>query len=260
MQNYQAPPNHLKDRVILVTGAGQGIGRTVSIRFAAQGATVILCGRKLDKLEAVYDEIQAAGYPPAVLFPLDLEKASEQDFTAMADGIYQQLGRLDGVVHNAAHFDNLSPLEIQTEAQFAKMLKVNLTAPFTLTKACLPLLKRAPDAAVLFTSSSGGHEANAFWGSHGISKQAIEHLVKTWAQELENIPQVRMNAVVPGAVQSPQRKKSHPGEIHGNLPAIESIMPVYLYLIGPDSVGVSGQVVEAQPHLETATALVEPTA
>lgn len=244
--NYQAKENLLKDRVILVTGAGQGIGQVASIEFAKHGATVILLGKSVKKLESVYDEIVAAAYPEPAIFPLDLEKASEDDFKAMAEGIYQQLGRMDGVLHNAAHFDNLSPLEIQTTQQFEKMLKINLIAPFALTKACLPLLTRADDASIIFTSSSAGHQASAYWGSHGISKQAVEHLVKTWAQELEIHPNIRINAIIPGAVQSPQRKKSHPGEVHQSLPSTESIMDSYLYLMGQDSKGTSGQIIAAQ--------------
>lgn len=244
MNHYQAPPGLLKDRVILVTGAGQGIGKTAALTYAANGATVILLGRKVAKLEEVYDEITAAGYAEAAIFPLDLETASEQDFANMAEGIYQQLGRLDGILHNAAHFDNLSPLEIQTIVQFEHMMRVNLIAPFALTKACLPLLQRAPDASVIFTSTSAGHQAAAYWGAHGISKNAVEHMVKIWALELESHPNIRINTVIPGAVQCPQRKKSHPGEVHGNLPPAESIMPLYQYLMGSDSRGISGRAFE----------------
>ena len=246
MNNYQAPQNHLQNRVILVTGAGQGIGRTAALAFAAQGATVILLGRKVAKLEAVYDEIAVAGYAEAVIFPLDLETATEQEFSNMAEGIYQQLGRLDGILHNAAHFENLSPLEIQTTAQFERMMRVNLIAPLVLTNACLPLLQRAPDASVIFTSTGAGHKAAAYWGAHAISKSAAEHLVKTWALELGNHPNIRINSVIPGPVQCPQRKKSHPGELHSSLPTAESIMPIYLYLMGQDSAGISGQVFDAQ--------------
>lgn len=247
MNDYQAPPHHLQDRVILVTGAGQGIGKTAAQAFAAQGATVILLGRTVAKLEAAYDGIEAAGGPQPIIFPLDLETATEQEFQALAEGIYKQLGRLDGILHNAARFDNLSPLTIQTMSQFENMMRVNLIAPFALTKACLPLLQRAPDASVIFTSTTAGHNAAAYWGAHGISKSAVEHMIKIWALELESQANIRINTVIPGAVQSPQRKKSHPGEKHGNLATAESIMPLYLYLVGQDSAGISGQVFEAQP-------------
>lgn len=244
--NYQPPHHHLQDRVILVTGAGQGIGRTAALAFAAQGATVILLGRKVKKLEAVYDEIVAANHPQPLIFPMNLEKAGEEDFKGLAEGIYQQLGRLDGILHNASRFDNLSPLEIQTTEQFSGMLHTNLIAPFVLTKACLPLLKRAPDASVVVTSTTAAHHPAAYWGAHAISNSAAETLVKIWAQELETFPNLRINAIIPGAVQCPQRKLSHPGELHTKLPEPETVMPLYLYLMGHDSAGITGQIFEAQ--------------
>jgi len=244
--NYQAPHQHLKDRVILVTGAGQGIGRTAALAFAGQGATIILLGRKTSKLEEVYDAIEADGGPQPAVFPMDLAKAGEEEFKAMAEGIYQQLGRLDGILHNAARFDNLSPLEIQTAEQMTGMFRVNTVAPFLLTKACLPLLKRAPDASVVFTSTTAAHHPAAFWGAHAVSKSAAEVLAKIWAEEMGTAPNMRFNTVIPGAIQSPQRRKSHPGEVAKTLPEAEAVMPLYLYLMGHDSAGVSGQVFEAQ--------------
>lgn len=246
MNDYQPPHRHLQDRVILVTGAGQGIGRAAARAFAAQGATVILLGRKVKKLEKVYDEIEAAGGPQPLIFPLNLEKAGEQEYQGLAEGIYRQLGRLDGMLHNASRFDNLSPLEIQTEEQLAGMMRVNTMAPFLLTRACLPLLKRAPDASVIFTSTTAAHHPAAFWGTHAVSHSATETLMKIWAQELETFPNLRVNTVIPGPVQCPQRRRSHPGEVHAKLPKAEAIMPLYLYLMGHDSAGVSGQVFEAQ--------------
>ena len=239
--DYQPPQRHLQDRVILVTGAGQGIGRTAALAFAAQGATVILLGRKVKKLEAVYDEIEAAGGPQPVIFPMNLEKAGENDYQALAEGIYQQLGRLDGILHNASRFDNLSPLEIQTAEQFTGMLQTNLVAPFALTKACLPLLKRASDASVIVTSTTAAQKPAAFWGAHAIAKSAADTLVQIWAQEMGTFPNIRINTVVPGPVQCPQRKLSHPGEVHANLPQADTLMPLYLYLMGQDSAGVTGQ-------------------
>lgn len=242
MKNYQAPSQHLKDRVIIVTGAGQGIGQTAAIAFAKQGATVILIGRTQARLEATYDAIQAQGLPEALIFPIDLNKTTEDDFMAMAEGIYQQLGRLDGILHNATDFNNLSPLEIQTSQQFEEMFRVNLIAPFALTKACLPLLERSANASVVFTSNSSAQSPKAYWGSHGISKAATDFMMQMWAQELENRPNVRFNSIVPGPLQSPQRKKTHPGELHSKLPTMESAMPLYLYLIGDDSIGVNGKI------------------
>ena len=247
MNSYQAPPDLLKDRVILVTGAGQGIGKTAAQTFAAHGATVILTGRNENRLDACYDAILDAGHPEPVIFALDLEKATDKDFAAMAEAIGGQLGRLDGILHNASRLDALGPLELETLDLWLGTLRVNLAAPFALTRACLPLLKATPDASIVMTSETHGRKPTAYWGAFGVSKWGIEALVKTWAQELEITPQVRINAIVPGPVHSPQRMKTHPGEVLLTMPTPESIMPLYLYLMGADSRGRSGEILEAQP-------------
>jgi NAD(P)-dependent dehydrogenase (short-subunit alcohol dehydrogenase family) len=206
---------------------------------------MILIGRTQAKLEATYDTIQAQGLPEALIFPMDLNKATEDDFNAMAEGIYQQLGRLDGILHNATDFDNLSPLEIQTTEQFEEMFRVNVIAPFALTKACLPLLERAENASVIFTSNSSAQTPKAYWGSHGISKAAADFMMQMWSQELESRPNIRFNSIVPGGLQGPQRKKTHPGEVHSELPTMESAMQLYLYLMGDESKGITGKVHQA---------------
>lgn len=244
MKNYQAPGDLLQDRVILVTGAGQSIGRMAALTFASHGATVILHGRKVEKLEAVYDEIEAAGLPQAAIFPLDLFSAEDKDFDALATGIRRQFGRLDGILHNASHLDKLRSLEEQTLEQWQVSLRVNLMAPFALTRACLPLLKASPDASIIMTSETHGHVPAAYWGSFAISKAAGEALVKMWAQELELQPNLRINGIIPGPVQSTQRVRTHPGELVESMPLPESLMPQYLYLMGSDSRGVSGRIVE----------------
>lgn len=149
------------------------------------------------------------------------------------------------MLHNAARFDNLSPLEIQTAEQMTGMFRVNTVAPFLLTKACLPLLKRAPDASVVFTSTTAAHHPAAFWGAHAITNSATETLMRIWSEEMSVFPNVRFNTVIPGALQSPQRKSSHPGELNEKLPQPEAVMPLYLYLMGHDSAGINGQVFEA---------------
>lgn len=242
MKNYQAPPDLLKDRVILVTGAGQGVGRTAALTFAAHGATVILHGRKVPKLEAVYDEIEAAGHAKPAIFPLDLEKASDNDYEAFAHAIEREFGRLDGILHNAAQGQRLSPLDNQSLDLWLQLLRVNLAAPFALTRACFPLLKLSPDASVVFTGESHGHAPAAYWGGFAVAKSGVETLVKIWSDEWEMYPQLRVNALIPGPVKSPQRTMTHPGETKDTLPSPEDLMPNYLYLMGQDSRGVSGQI------------------
>lgn len=246
MKSYEAAPDCLRDRVVLVTGAGQGIGQTAARTFAAHGATVILLGRNENRLNATYDAIADAGHPEPVIFTLDLEKATDRDFEQMAEAIEGQLGRLDGILHNASRLDALAPLELETLEQWLGILRVNLAAPFALTRACLPLLRAAPDASVVMTSETHGRKPTAYWGAFGVSKWAIEALVKTWAQELEITPQVRINAIVPGPVNSPLRRKTHPAEVASTLPTPEALMSAYLYLMGPDSRGVSGEILEAR--------------
>lgn len=246
MKNYQAAPDLLQGRVVLVTGAGQGIGRVAALAFAAHGATVILHGRKVKKLERIYDEIEAAGGSQPAIFPLDLEKAEDKDFEVLAGCIEKQLGRLDGILHNAAFGYTPSPLQTQTLEQWLAWMRVDLIAPFALTRACMPLLRKSPDASVVMTSESHGHAPAAYWGGLAVAKSGIETLVRIAGQEWEMYGNLRVNALIPGPVQSPSRARTHPGEAKTSLPRPEDLMPVYLYLMGQDSKGVTGRIIDCQ--------------
>jgi len=243
LNDYLPRRNLLKDRVVLVTGASRGIGRVAALAFAAHGATVVLHGRDVTALENVYDEIEANGYPQPAAIPLDLDTATTRDYDALACAIESQLGRLDGILHNASHVEKLSPLEQQSVEEWSRTLRINLVAPFALTQACARLLKPAVDAAVIFTLESHGHAPAAFWGAYAVSKAAVEALMKIQAAEWQASPNLRANAVLPGPVASPSRAKTHPGEVAAAQRQPQELMRTYLYLMGPDSRGVSGTVI-----------------
>ncbi len=246
MQDYSPRPDLLENRVILVTGAGDGIGAAAAKSFARHGATVVLLGRTVRKLEAVYDAIEQSGGPQPAIYPMNLEGASPKDYQDLGNTIEREFGRLDGLLHNAAILGTLTPLEMYDLELWAKVMQVNLNAPYLLTRACLPALKSAPDASVVFTSSSVGHRGRAYWGAYAISKAAAENMMQIFADELETNTSVRVNSIDPGAVRTRMRARAYPAEDPNIHPTPEEIMNTYLYLMGPDSKGKTGQSFSAQ--------------
>ncbi len=241
-ENYRPAADLLKDRVILITGAGDGIGATAARTFAAHGATVILLGRTVRKLENVYDQIREAGHPEPAIYPMDLEGAKDSDYYDLADNIGKEFEALDGLLHNAARLDSLMPLEQYDLKLWARLMQVNLTAPFLITHACLPLLKKSKDASVIFTSSGVAHHGRAYWGAYGVTKAGCDNLMQILADEVENHTNIRANSIDPGAVRTRMRRLAYPAEDASLLPTPEDIMPAYLYLMGPDSKGHTGEI------------------
>ncbi|MEH6567318.1 MAG: YciK family oxidoreductase [Halopseudomonas sp.] len=246
MFDYTAPADLLKDRVILITGAGDGIGRACALSCAAHGATVVLVGRTLSKLEAVYDEIEAAGHPQPALCPLNLETALEKDYEDLADQLFDTFGKLDGLVHNAAELGPRTLMDTVKADAWLKVMQVNVNAPFLLTKTMMPLLRAAPDASVVLLSSSVGRKGRAYWGPYAVSKFAVEGLMQTLADEQDGTSEIRVNSLNPGATRTKMRAKAYPNEPKENNPEPSSIMPAFLYLLGPDSRGTNGQALDAQ--------------
>jgi NAD(P)-dependent dehydrogenase (short-subunit alcohol dehydrogenase family) len=224
----------LNDRVVLVTGAGRGLGRAVALSCAAQGATVALLGRKPEALTEVYDAIVAAGGKEPAAIPLDLAAAGDREFETLAAMLRRDLGRLDALVHCAVHFTPLVPLRDQPLEQWMTHLRVNLAAPFALTRACLPMLADAPDGAVVFTAETHAFQPAAYWGAFAVSKSGLGTLAAIWADECEQAGKPRFHVVVPGPIASPQRAQSHPGENRAALPTPESTANAYLRLLGPE--------------------------
>jgi NAD(P)-dependent dehydrogenase (short-subunit alcohol dehydrogenase family) len=241
---FEPAADRLAGRVILVTGAGQGLGRAVAIACAAHGATVALLGRKQAKLEATYDAITAAGGPQPALIPLDLASAGTAELEGLAGLVRRDLKGLAGIAHCASHFVPLGPLADQTLEQWLELLRVNLAAPFALTRACLPLLAAAPDSSVVFTGETHGAHPLAYWGGFAVAKAGLSALASIWGQELEHAGRPRMNVLVPGPIASPQRARSHPGEDRSKLRTVEDGAQAFLYLLGPDSRALNGRTLE----------------
>ena len=244
-------PMELAGRVIAITGPTAGIGRALALECAQRGAEVVLIGRNVGKLDAVYAEICASkrhdGLPVAapVIAPLDLDKALAGDYDAIAEATEQRWSRLDGLVHNAAMLGNLSPIEQYDVPTWVRVMHVNVTAAFTLTQVLLPALRASPDASVVFTASGVGRIGRAYWGAYAVSKFAIEGLSQVLASELESTS-VRVNALNPGPARTATRRQAYPSENESTLPSPLSLTPAYVALLGPQSRGVSGRSFDAQ--------------
>jgi len=243
---YQAAPDALAGRNVLVTGAGDGIGRAAALAFSAHGATVVLLGRSQHKLEEVYDRIVDTGGPEPVIQLLDLRVAGDEEYRALNDAIVENLACLHGLLHNAAVLGPRRPLEQYPTAKWLEVMAVNLTAPFALTKALMPALRAAPEASIVFSGSSVGRRGRAYWGAYAVSKFGIEGLSQVLADELANTSSIRVNCINPGGVRTGMRREAYPAEDPARIPAPDQIMAAYLWLMSPASEGVTGHSLDAQ--------------
>ena len=244
--NYHATTDLLDGKTILVTGAGDGIGRVAALAYAAHGATVILLGRTESKLAAVYDEIEAAGHPKPALVEMDLATVSDDQCVHLAQGLAEEFGQLDGLLHNASVLGERRPIESASYQSWQEVMQVNVNAQFVLTRRLLPLLQAAPCASIVFTSSGVGREGRAYWGAYAVSKFATEGFMQVLSAELENTSKIRVNCINPGATNTSMRRSAYPAENPTANPSPEHIMGIYLYLMGADSEGVTGISFNAQ--------------
>ncbi len=238
---YQPAPDLLSGRVVLVTGSGDGLGRAAARDYARHGASVILLGRTVSKLESVYDEIVADGGPQPAITPFDLAKATAKDYEKLVDAIDREFGRLDGILHSAAELGTLTPLELYDAEQWTQVMQVNFNAAYLITRLCLDLLRKSDDASVVFSSSDVARGSRAYWGAYAAAGGALERLMETWADELERNTRIRFNSLDPGPVATALRARAYPGEDPQLHPRPEQVMGPYLYLMGPDSRGITGQ-------------------
>lgn len=245
-------------RVILVTGASDGIGQALALALARQGATVALLGRSQRKLAHTYDRIVEAGAPKPAILPFNLETATAPEYDALHAALETEFGRLDGLAHVAGILGDLSPIERYDVPTWCKVLHVNLTAPFIVTQALLPLLRRSDDASIVFTSSTVGRTGRAYWGAYAVSKFGTEGLMQVVAHEMAGTTHIRVNSVNPGPTRTSMRRQAFPGEDAARLRTPEEVLPPYLYLLGPASRGISGHAFACQ-HAAPAPAPVPAT-
>ena len=245
-RDYTYPTDILRDRIILITGASDGIGRALALHAAELGAQVILHGRNVSKLEGVYDEIEALdGAAKPSIAVVDLATADGAAYQSLADNLQKEFGRLDGLVHNASILGDRFSIEQYDAATWQQVMHVNVTSAFALTQVCLPMLHVSKDASVVFTSSGVGRSGRAFWGAYSVSKFATEGLSQVLADEHRH-GNLRANCVNPGATRTNMRLEAYPAEDRDALKRPEDILPTYIYLLGPDSRGVTGMSLDAQ--------------
>jgi NAD(P)-dependent dehydrogenase (short-subunit alcohol dehydrogenase family) len=235
--SFRANEDMLEDRVILVTGATGGFGRVVSLALARHGATVILLARNLRMVEALYDEIEKAGYPIPAIYPMNLEGASEHDYTELANNIESQLGRLDGMVHCAAILGTPTLFAQSDAATWYQVHQVNLHAPYLLTRACLPLLTKSGSASILFMIDD---KKGAYWDAYQVSKQGLSAMAGLLAREYADRG-LRINCYNPGKTRTPLQVRAYPAaDDNDQLPGPESHVDAFLYLMS-DACDANGE-------------------
>ena len=249
LADWQPAANLLHERIILVTGAANGIGLAITKTMARLGATVIMLDKDVHGMEQAYDEIVAAKHTEPALYPMDLQGATPDDYTQLAATLLQEFGRLDGLVHNAAMLGALTPLANFNHELWLQTLQVNLHAPYLLTTACLDLLKTSKDASILFTTDETGRKGKAYWGAYGVSKAGLEGLMQTLADELEGDDTIRINSIDPGPVLTSMFRIAYPGISSAELATPADVTTPFIYLCSRESKGITGQQLSAQELL-----------
>ena len=236
----------LKNKIILVTGANQGIGKAASIKYASLGAKVILLGRDLKSLEKVYDEIIKHKYSEPMISLMDLEKADGNDYQAVYENMMNEFGKLDGLLLNASILGDRSPIAHYDSETWVRTIHVNLTTQFLLTKSLLPALTESDSASVIFTSSGVGKVGKAFWGAYSVSKFGVEALSQILSAEHEDQSTIRFNCINPGATRTKMRKEAYPYEDEMKLKNPDEIMEKYVWLMSDESKKITGQSIDCQ--------------
>ena len=238
--NYKVKEGELEGKVILVTGANRGFGLAITMDLAKAGATVIMLGRDLGSLEYAYDAVVDAGYKEPILYPLDLEGATPENYQELQDNILDKFKKLDGLIHNAAILGTQMPIDQYDIKLWYSTLQINLSAPFMLTQFLIPALMKSDDARILFLSSTVGRKARAYWGAYSVSKFGIEGFAKTLSEELEKT-QITVNTINPGKIRTEMRRTAYPAEDASTVPRPEEKSSVIVYLLSNKGSKINGE-------------------
>ena len=238
--NYKVQEGELEGKVVLVTGANRGFGLAITMDLAKAGATVIMLGRDLGSLEYAYDAVVDAGYKEPILYPLDLEGATPENYQELQDNILDKFKKLDGLIHNAAILGTQMPIDQYDIKLWYSTLQINLSAPFMLTQFLIPALMKSDDARILFLSSTVGREARAYWGAYSVSKFGIEGFAKTLSEELEKT-QITVNTINPGKIRTEMRRTAYPAEDASTVPRPEEKSSVIVYLLSNKGSKINGE-------------------
>ncbi len=227
----------LTDKTILITGASDGIGKATAIACAKAGATVIIHGKTVPKLEALYDEITNAGYTEPVIYPLDFEKITPEDCETLADVISKEFGQLDGLFNNAGWLGASTPIQQHDLKLWFRVMQINLNAAFMITQACIPLLKQESHSTVLFNLDD---KNTAYWGAYGVSKAGLHTFMEILADELESTS-INVKGLLPGTVKTAFRTRAFPAEDSTTLTRPEQVASVAAFLLSEESQTISGE-------------------
>lgn len=242
--HYQPKRDLLNGRIILVTGASDGIGKEAALTYARHGASLILLGRNEEKLRRVAQQVKDEGQA-AQWFILDMATCTPEDCQQLSSEIATTTPHLDGVLHNAGLLGDICPMSEQDPAVWNEVMQVNVNATFYLTQALLPLLLKSDCGSLVFTSSSVGRQGRANWGAYATSKFATEGMMQVLAEEYQN--RLRVNCINPGGTRTSMRASAFPTEDPQKLKTPADIMPLYLWLMGDDSRRKTGMTFDAQP-------------
>ena len=249
--DYLPTNETLSNKVIVVTGAGDGIGKSAALTYAKYGATVILMGRTIAKLEQVYDLIEKEGNSKAAIYPINFEGAVEKDYIDMAIKLDEEFGRVDGLLINAAILGPHTPISNYSIDNWLQIIQVNLNSPFMMIQALTPLLEKSDHGSVITTSSSVANKGRAFWGGYAVTKAGLKNLTEILAEEWDGTCSIRINSINPGGTRTSMRASAYPAENPADVPAPEQHMSLYCYLMSDDSVGVSGEYFNARDYLKS---------